>query len=163
MTIPRILEKMIAHSQGDLHDIDHLIRVWTYARLIGQLERLDRETQLVLEIAAITHDIACPLCREKYGSTDGKLQEAEGMVLVRDFLADAGLTDLQLSRISFLVGRHHTYTGVSTREWQILLEADFIANAAENGYPKETIQHFLDTTAKTPSGKGLIRSVFFPK
>lgn len=160
MTIPRILEKMIAFSQGNLHDIDHFIRVWTYARLIGQLERLDRETQLVLEIAAITHDIACPLCREKYGSTDGRLQEAEGMVLVRDFLAEAGLTELQLSRISFLVGRHHTYTGVANVEWQILLEADYMANAAENGYPKEDIRRFLDTVARTPSGKRLIRSVF---
>ena len=73
-----ILEKMIAFSRGNLHDIDHLIRVWTYARTIGELEQLDGETQFLLEVAAITHDIACPLCREKYGNTNGKLQETEG-------------------------------------------------------------------------------------
>ena len=59
MTISQIMEKMIAFSDGNIHDIDHFIRVWTYARTIGELENLDRETQFVLEVAAITHDIAC--------------------------------------------------------------------------------------------------------
>ena len=70
--VSQIMEKMIAFSDGNIHDIDHLIRVWTYAKTIGELEGLDAQTQLVLEVAAITHDIACPLCREKYGSTNGK-------------------------------------------------------------------------------------------
>ena len=75
-SIAELTEKMIAFSEGNLHDIDHFIRVWTYARTIGELERLDAYTQYVLETAALTHDIACPLCREKYGSTNGKYQEA---------------------------------------------------------------------------------------
>ena len=61
MTIAQILEKMIAYSGGNLHDINHLICVWTYAKTIGELEGLEQETQTTLEIAAITHDIACPL------------------------------------------------------------------------------------------------------
>lgn len=85
MTIAQILSKMIAASNGNIHDIDHLLRVWAYARTIGELEGLDAETQYLLEVAAITHDIACPLCREKYGNTNGKYQEQEGAVLVRAF------------------------------------------------------------------------------
>ena len=72
------MEKIIAFSDGNIHDIDHLIRVWTYSKMIGELEGLDAQIQLVLEVAAITHDIACPLCREKYGTTNGKHQELEG-------------------------------------------------------------------------------------
>ncbi len=45
MTISQIMEKMIAFSNGNIHDIDHLIRVWTYARTIGELESLDQQTQ----------------------------------------------------------------------------------------------------------------------
>ena len=41
MTVSQILEKMIAFSEGNIHDIDHLIRVWTYAKTIGELEGLD--------------------------------------------------------------------------------------------------------------------------
>ncbi|MFR1449740.1 MAG: hypothetical protein ACLSXC_05920 [Beduini sp.] len=40
---------------------------------------------MILEIAAITHDIACPLCRQKYGNTNGKYQEQEGLILVEEF------------------------------------------------------------------------------
>ena len=51
MTISRIMEKMIAFSDGNIHDIDHFIRVWTYARIIGELENIDDETLFILEIA----------------------------------------------------------------------------------------------------------------
>ena len=78
MTAAQCMEKMIAFSGGNIHDIDHFIRVWTYAATIGRLEGLDPEEQLTLEIAAIVHDIACPLCREKYGRADGPHQETEG-------------------------------------------------------------------------------------
>ena len=40
MTISQILEKMIAFSKGNIHDIDHLIRVWSYAKTIGELENI---------------------------------------------------------------------------------------------------------------------------
>ena len=43
MTIAQILSKMIAASNGNIHDIDHLLRVWAYARTIGELEGLDAE------------------------------------------------------------------------------------------------------------------------
>lgn len=45
---------------------------------IAELENVDDETRYIIEAAAITHDIACPLCREKYGNTNGKHQEVEG-------------------------------------------------------------------------------------
>ena len=72
MKISQIMEKMIAFSEGNIHDIDHFVRVWNYAKTISELEEIDSETQYILEVAAITHDIACPLCREKYGNTNGK-------------------------------------------------------------------------------------------
>lgn len=41
MTIAQIMEKMIAFSEGNIHDIAHLSCVWTYAKTIGELEGLD--------------------------------------------------------------------------------------------------------------------------
>ena len=55
MSIAQLLEKMIDYSAGNIHDIDHLIRVWTYAKTIGELEGLDANAQFILETAAITH------------------------------------------------------------------------------------------------------------
>ena len=108
MTIAQIMEKMIAFSEGNIHDITHLSCVWTYAKTIGELEGLDADTQFILEVATITHDIACPLCRKKYGNTNAKYQEQEGAPLVREFLADTGMTAAQIDRVAYLVGHHHS-------------------------------------------------------
>ena len=159
MNISQIMEKMIAFSNGNLHDINHLMCVWTYAKIIGELEGLDRRTQETLEIAAITHDIACPLCREKYGNTNGKYQEQEGIPLVRAFLSDTGLSPEQIERVAYLVGHHHTYINVDGADYQILLEADYIANASENSFSRQSIETFLRRVTKTESGIRLARSV----
>ena len=162
MTVSQIMEKMISFSNGNIHDIDHLIRVWTYAKTIGELERLDAETQYILEVAAITHDIACPLCREKYGNTNGKHQETEGATMVRTFLADTPLTAAQIERIMYLVGHHHTFSGIDGKDYQILVEADYIANASENGYSRENVMNFMEKVMKTESGKRLLNAVMRP-
>lgn len=160
MTIAKIMTKMLNFSQGNIHDIDHLIRVWTYARTIGQLEGLDPKTQFILEVAAITHDIACPLCREKYGNTGGKHQEEEGGPLVEAFLADCGMDREEVARVVYLVSHHHTLTGIEGLDYQILVEADYIANAAECGYPRSNLENALRTMFKTESGESLLRAVF---
>lgn len=160
MNIPQILEKMIAFSEGNIHDIDHLIRVWAYAKTIGEQEALDAETLFILEAAAITHDIACPLCREKYGNTNGKHQEDEGAPMVRAFLRDTCMTEAQIDRVAFLVGHHHTLTDVEGDDWQILLEADYVVNASENRYSKQNIRNFMERNARTESGKRMIKTVF---
>ena len=160
MTIPEILEKMLQFSGGSRRDIAHFVRVWAYAQTIGDLEGLVARTEFILEAAALTHDIACPLCREKYGHADGKLQETEGGPLVRRFLAGSGLDASVIDRIAFLVGHHHTLAGIDGPDWQILVEADYLVNASENSYDPETIRFFMDHTMKTDAGKRLCREIF---
>lgn len=160
MTISQIMEKMAQSSCGSIHDIEHFVKVWAYAKTIGELESLDSKAQFILEAAAITHDIACPLCRAKYGNAGGKLQEKESPSLIRDFFADTDLDETQVQRLVWLVSHHHTYENIDGPDWQILIEADYIVNASENNYSKENIRNFLETNAKTSSGKRLIREVF---
>ena len=112
-------------------------------------------------MAAITHDIACLLCREKYGNTNGKHQEEEGVPLVKAFLSDSGMTEAQIERVAFLVGHHHTFEEIDGLDWQILIEADYIANATENGYSKENISNFIHKIMKTESGIRLAHAVFY--
>ena len=160
MTISQIIEKMIAFSDGNIHDIDHFIRVWTYARTIGELENLDRETQFLLEVTAITHDIACPLCRVKYGNTNGKYQEEEGVPMVKKFLSDTGIAEEVIDRVAFLVGHHHTFSGIDGIDYQILIEADYIANATENGYGQESVVNFMQKIMKTEGGKQILKAIY---
>lgn len=161
MSISEIMKKMIAYSDGNLHDINHFMKVWTYARTIGELENLNPETQFILETAAITHDIACPLCRKKYGNTNGKYQEQEGTVLVREFLKGTGLIEKQTDRIAYLVGHHHTLNQIEGMDYQILVEADYMVNADESQYSRENIRDFCDRFFQTSAGIALLKSVYF--
>lgn len=160
MTISQILVKMIDYSAGNRKDIHHLMKVHSYARIIGKGEGLSEELQKITEIAAIVHDIACPLCRNKYGNTNGKYQEAEGPALTESFLADTGLTREEIARIAYLVGHHHTYEGVEGLDYQILLEADYLVNADESGYSRENILHMRDTVFQTKTGTALLESIY---
>ena len=160
MSINDMICKMIAECNGHTRDIGHFLKVYTYARLIGEKEQLDPRTQQTLEIAAVIHDIACPLCRIKYGSLNGKYQEQESAPLVEAFLEDAGVDEEMKKRISFLVCHHHTYTGVDGVDYRILLEADYLENAYENNLSKEAIVHARDTFFETKTGIELLEKMF---
>ncbi len=160
MTVAEAVEKMIRFSDGSIHDIEHFMKVWAFAKTIGEQEGLDEHTQLVLELAAVVHDISCPLCREKYWNTNGKLQERESPALIAEFFADSDLPERDVSRISWLAAHHHTYTDVDGLDHRILLEADFLVNAGENGSPKAAVQKAREMVFKTRSGTRLLNSMF---
>lgn len=125
MTVSEIMVKMVKYSKGNLHDINHFMKVYAYAKTIAECEKVADDEQRIIEIAAIIHDIACPLCREKYGNTNGKLQEKEGAVLAEEFLKGTGLSNEMVNRIIFLVAHHHTFrrlTGLITRFcWKLII------------------------------------------
>ena len=160
MIVAEATKKMIAFYKGNLHDIDHFIKVWAMAKTIGELEGLDSHTREVLELAAVIHDIACPLCREKYGDTNGKHQELESPPLVEAFFEGLSVSPADVERISWLAAHHHTYTNVEGADYQILLEADFLVNAGESGYPKTTIENFRQRVFRTAAGTALLDSMY---
>lgn len=160
MNVSDVLVKMVEYSEGNLHDISHFLKVYAYAKTIAERESISDDLQKTVEIAAIIHDIACPLCRIKYGNTNGKYQEKEGVILSREFLSETDLPEEMKERIIYLVGHHHTFSGVDGIDYQILLEADYLVNADEAGYSKENIKNMLDRVFQTDTGKELLQSIY---
>ena len=160
MKSSEIAKQMILYSKGNLHDISHFLKVFAYAKIIGECENLSDREQQIVEIAALIHDIACPLCREKYGNTNGKHQETEGVVLAKAFLSDKLLPDDIVNRVVFLVGHHHTYSEVDGIDYQILLEADYLVNADESQYSQENIRNTMEKMFKTKTGISLLQTVY---
>lgn len=152
MNVSEIMVKMIAYSEGNLHDINHFLKVHAYAEMIAECEAVSREVRQTAEIAAIVHDIACPLCREKYGNTNGKYQETEGIPLTRAFLADTGLSEAVAERVVYLVGHHHTPQAVDGPDYQILLEADYLVNAGESEKYRKSWKAFQENVFRTKTG-----------
>lgn len=160
MTVNDMICKMITYSNGNKHDIAHFLKVYAYARMIGEMEKLEEYQQKTLEIAAVIHDIACPVCREKYGNTNGANQEKESPVLVENFLKDTDLEQKMKERIKFLVSHHHTYTGVDGLDYRILLEADFLVNADEGQMSQEAIETARERVFETAAGKKLLTEIY---
>lgn len=160
MRTEAVIERMIAFSNGNLHDINHFLKVYAYARTIGLAEELEAEQQRILEIAAVVHDIACPLCREKYGHADGKMQELEGPALARVLLKELGTEEALTDRVCWLVGHHHTLTDVQGMDHQILLEADFLVNADEGKATRQAIEAMEKNVFRTAAGKRLLHSIY---
>lgn len=65
--ISLIMKEMIKNADGNIKDINHFLKVYCFAKMIGEQEHLDQEIQYILEVTAIVHDIACPLCRKNMG------------------------------------------------------------------------------------------------
>ncbi len=160
MSISEITAKMILYSGGNLHDINHFMKVYAYAKVIGECEQLDSNTQAVLEAAAVLHDIACPLCREKYGDTSARHQETEGAILAEEFLQDSGWPKDFIERVVFLVGHHHTIKNIEGMDYQILIEADYLVNADEGTLSEENIRNTLEHIFKTETGISLLKSMY---
>ena len=159
-SIGRIIQQMVIESGDNVADIQHFLTVWAYAMAIGKEEKLAEEMQYILEAAAVVHDIACPVLREKYGHCEGKMQEKEGPALARKFLGQFDLSQYQTDRIAFLVAHHHTYENVDGMDYRILLEADYIVNAEEKRYSLSSIRSNFDMVFKTESGKRLAMNIF---
>ena len=147
-------------SQVVVHDVNHFMKVWGFARTIGILEGLDPVTQETLELAAVAHDIACPLCRRKYGQADGRHQELEGEELTRQFYEEFHLPEEQLERICYIVAHHHSFSGVQGLDYQIMLEADFLVNAGESELSLEGILNFREKVFRTGTGIRLLNQMY---
>ena len=160
MTVNEIIEKMIVYSDGNKHDIAHFLKVYTYARMIGEMENLPENEQKTLEVAAVIHDIACPVCRIKYGNTNGSNQEKESPRLVEDFLKDTDLDEQMKERINYLVSHHHTYTNVDGMDNRILLEADFLVNADESQMSQNAIETAREKVFETETGRRLLTGIY---
>lgn len=158
--INKIKEKMIVFYKGNLHYIEHFMKVYSYARMIGEMEGLDSKTQSILEMAAIVHDISIPTCYEKYGEDSGPTQEKESGALLRPFLEEFRLDEDVEERIITLVCHHHTYSPVLGIDHQILLEADFLVNASEHKMSRGQVENFIEKFTGTGTGKRLLKEIY---
>ena len=146
------ISAMIDYLHGNLHEVEHLLKVYGYAKAIGEMEGLDARTQEILEIAAVVHDVGIPKAIEKYGSDAGPYQEEMGPAEARKLLADIGCDEALIERVCVLVGRHHTYTDVDGLDCRILLEADYLVNAAFNHHGEKAILAAKKSFFRTQTG-----------
>lgn len=160
MRLNEVASAMIQYYEGDPKRIQHFIKVHSFAKLIGELENLSEEEQYTLEIAAYVHDIGIKKSEELYGDCSGKHQEELGPELAKNLLIDLGCEGIVIKRVCYLVGHHHTYTNVDSKDYQILLEADFLVNLYEDQVPQSGVEAAYKNVFRTETGKRMCREMF---
>ncbi len=161
--VQNVLLAMIDYDAGDARRTQHFLKVYQFAGLIGRLEGLDANTQEIVEIAALVHDIGIRRSEEKYHSSAGTYQELEGPPEAEALLRRVGCPAALAGRVCWLVGHHHTYASISEPDHQILVEADFLVNAYEDGLDVSAIEQVRDRVFKTESGKKLLQTLYLSK
>ena len=157
----RLTTLMTAYNAGDPKRIQHFIKVYQLASVIGTLEQLDEETLFILETAAIVHDIGIHISEQKYGVCDGKHQEQEGPAEARKLLEATGdYTVQQTERVCWLIAHHHTYKDITGMDYQILVEADFLVNMCEDELSEEALQTSYRNIFRTETGKKICREMY---
>lgn len=155
-----VLQEMILYFGDDVKRINHALKVYAFARLIGKEEGLPNQEQDILELAAVLHDIGIHEAQRKHGSAAGKYQEAEGPSIADGILKKCGADEARIPRVLFLVGNHHSYQKIDGIDFQILVEADFLVNIFEDAMRLSAIESIVGKYFKTLSGKRLAASMY---
>ena len=114
-----VIIEMIKYYANDARRVNHFMKVYSFAKSIGELEKIDKKEQVILEIAAVVHDIGIKISEEKYNSSAGKYQEIEGAKVAEEMLINLGIKKDIVDRVCFLVGHHHTYNNIDNIDFSV--------------------------------------------
>ncbi len=159
--IQKIKKLMLEYFKGDPKRINHLIKVYSYASIIGEEEKISEKEFYCLKIASLVHDIGIKNSELKYSECNGKQQEIEGPPEAERLLISAGIDSDVIERVKYLVGNHHTYKNVEGMDYQILIEADFIVNFYEDNSDVSFIEKIEKKIFKTKTGKMICEKLFY--
>lgn len=158
--ISTIINEMIKYYAKDPRRVNHFLKVYSFAKAIGELEDLNEETQNILEVAAVMHDIGIKVSEEKYNSSAGNYQEVEGPPVAREMLLKFNFEEKFIDRVCYLIGHHHTYSKIDGIDYQILIEADFLVNIYEDEIKVPQIESIKGKYFKTKPGTEFLTSLY---
>lgn len=160
MLTGEVARAMTDYNAGDARRVNHLLKVYGFAKTIGECEGVDASTQEILEIAALTHDIGIRNSERKYGSCSGEHQQIEGPLEAEQMLVALGAERALIDRVCWLIAHHHTYTDIQGLDYQILVEADFLTNAFEDEMPRQAIKNVREKLFRTQTGIRLLNALY---
>ena len=158
--ISKVALIMMQKNCGDIKRIEHSLKVFGYAQLLGEAESLDENTIQILELTALLHDIGIHVAERKYGVSKSQDQEIEGPPVARDILASLDFITEVIVRVCFIISNHHTFTAIDWIDFQLLVEADFLVNSTEDHISEHQIAHFAKNIFKSDGGLSYLKLLF---
>ncbi len=155
----KIIDNMKQYFENDKKYIDHALKVLSYTNELLKQEKGD--SQIVFP-AAILHDIGIKLCKKKYNSTGGQLQEIEGPPIARKILKELEVDSKIIDEVCDIIASHHSPGEINTLNFKIIWDADWLVNLKDeyNIKNKEKLEKVINKIFLTQTGKNLGKSVY---
>jgi HD superfamily phosphohydrolase len=158
--IAKVALAMMQKNSGDTKRIEHSLKVFGYAQLLGAAELLNENTYQLLELTALLHDIGIHVAEQKYGMSKSHDQEIEGPPVARAILVSLGFKPEVIERVCYIISKHHTVTAVDGINFQLLVEADFLVNSTEDQMSDHQTVHFAKNIFKSEGGLAYLKLLF---
>ena len=128
LIIEMLVQDMRAVFGDDRRRIDHALAVLGYANRIRAVEGGD---PLVIQAAAVLHDIGIQEAERKHHSAAGRYQEIEGPPMADKILRNRRVDDERIAHVCRIIANHHSARDIDTLEFRVLWDADWLVNLPE--------------------------------
>ncbi len=148
----QLIAEMKKVFKEDSKRIEHALAVLNSAQQIRLVEGGD---PLIIQAAAILHDIGILEAQRKYGSSAGKYQEIEGPPIAEKILKALLIAPDAIEHICKIIDSHHSGGDIDTQEFKIVWDADLLINLGEQlaGMDRKELRDFVDKRFRTKNGK----------
>ncbi len=156
----RVAVEMKRYFKKDFKRIGHAMRVARHAERIGKAEHANLA---VILTAAYLHDIGIPEAERIYGSSAPEYQEKEGPGVARSILAGLGAKAQLVDAVCDIIGHHHHPRSGDSIDFQVVYDADRIANLEDrlkaDALDPNRLSETIETSFLTQSGKEIAKNV----
>ncbi len=155
-----LIMRMMDYDSKNARRIQHFLKVYDFATLIGEGEGVSERLMFILQTAAIMCDVGAKPSWEKYGDDTGIHQEELGPAPAKEILDEMGYEEAVADRVCYLISRQNTYSDIDGMDYQILIEADFLVNMQEKGLDPAACRSIYERIFRTTTGKRICRKMF---
>ncbi len=155
-----LIAKMIEYEDGCVERVNHFFEGFCVCESDCRGRGADRETQDILEAAAVTHDVGIRVCFEKYGMCSGPQQELEGPPVAAALLPACGYTPEACARICYLIGRHHTYTDIDGADYRFSWRRTSSSTSSRTAWSRRPRARCATTSSKRKPEKKLLTDLY---
>ncbi|MDP2938484.1 MAG: HD domain-containing protein [Candidatus Omnitrophota bacterium] len=155
----KLLRELKDYFTGDIKRINHAKNVMHFAEELLKQEKADWH---IVIPASILHDAGIKVAEAKYGSTAGHYQEKEGPPIARKILLKVGLKKEDIEEICEIIAHHHSPGIVSTQNFKVLYDADWLVNLKDeiDTKDRDKLKVIIDKVFLTNSGKILAEKIY---
>lgn len=158
--LAKITEEMIEYFNKDVRRINHALKVHSFCQVICSLEKLSENDQLIVNLSGILHDIGIKEAERKYNSSAGPYQEQEGPAIAKQIMEKYKIDTDIIERVCFIIGHHHSYNKIDGKDFQILVEADFLVNIYEDEMEKAAVSSIRSKYFRTSTGIEMLEQMY---